>query len=350
MFLLYIILLVIFIKNIFKICFVIIGTIIGAGFASGKEIYTFFCIYGFNGFLGIFISNIIIGLVIYLTFKITINNNIKNYSDFISYLIGPNKILNYTINNIMNIFLLISFIVMVSGFGAYFNQEFNIPAIFGAAIISILAFFTFFKSIDGIVKINTYLIPLLIFLIVLLGLKETVFSFSFNTLPLPSTFSWLLKSILYASYNSIVLIPIIINLKNLISNKKQIKYIIAFTLLFITLMSVIIFIILNMNILEISNIEIPIIYIANKFGLIYKYLYGLVILIAIFTTAISEGYSFLNNISKNKKQYFIYSILICTISIAFSNIGFGKLLDLLYPILGYLGLFQIGVLCFSNKK
>lgn len=340
----------IFIKNIFKICFVIIGTIIGAGFASGKEIYTFFCIYGLNGLWGILISNGIIGLVIYLTFKIAINNNIKNYSDFISYLVGPNKILNYTINNIMNIFLLISFVVMVSGFGAYFNQEFNIPAIGGSLIISVLTFFTFFKNINGIVKINTYLIPLLIFLIVLLGFKENIFSFSSHALPSASGFSWLLKSILYASYNSIVLIPIIINLKNLISNKKQIKYIIGITLLFMIIMSVVIYIVLNLNILEIRNIEIPIVYIANKFGTFYKYLYGFVILIAIFTTAVSEGYSFLNNISKNKKQYFTYSVLICTLSIAFSNIGFGKLLDILYPLLGYLGLLQIGVLCMPHKE
>lgn len=340
----------IFIKNIFNICFVIIGTIIGAGFASGKEIYTFFCVYGTNGLFGILISNFIIGLVIYLTFKIVINNNIKTYSDFIKCLVGSNKILNYTINNIMNIFLLISFIVMVSGFGAYFNQEFNIPAIFGALIISVLAFFTFFKDIDGIVKINTFLIPILIFLIILLGFKEGISSFAINSFPTASGFSWILRSILYASYNSIVLIPIIINLQNLLSNKKQVKYVIGFTLFIMVLMSIIIYGVLILNVSEIENIEIPIVFIANKFGIIYKYLYGLVILIAIFTTAISEGYSFLENVAKNKKQYFIYSILICFLSIAFSNIGFGKLLDLLYPLLGYLGLLQIGVLCFSHRE
>ena len=36
------------IKNIYKITFVIIGTIVGAGFASGQEIYTFFNKYGLN--------------------------------------------------------------------------------------------------------------------------------------------------------------------------------------------------------------------------------------------------------------------------------------------------------------
>jgi len=335
---------VIFIKNIFKICFVIIGTIIGAGFASGKEIYTFFCMYGINGLWGILISNGIIGLVIYLTFNIVLKNNIKTYSDFSKYLVGDNKLLNYTINNIMNIFLLISFIVMVSGFGSYFNQEFNIPTFIGAIIISSLAFITFFKDIHGIIKINSFLIPILIFLIVLLGLKGKIYLFNTNLLPASSNLSWILNSILYASYNSIILIPIIINMKNLISNKKQIKYIIGFTLLFMIIMSFVIFTVLNLNLVEIANIDIPLVYIANKFGIIFKYLYGLVILIAISTTAISEGYSFLENVSKTKKQYFIYSILISLISIVFSNIGFGKLLDILYPILGYLGLFQIGLM------
>lgn len=34
-------------KNVLKIVFVIIGTTIGAGFASGQEIYLFFNKYGF---------------------------------------------------------------------------------------------------------------------------------------------------------------------------------------------------------------------------------------------------------------------------------------------------------------
>lgn len=340
---------VIFIKNIFKVCFVIIGTIIGAGFASGKEIYTFFCIYGINGLWGLLISNNIIGLVIYSTFKTVLNNTIKTYSDFTSILIGSKKILNYSINNIMNVFLFISYIVMVSGFGSYFNQEFGIPVIIGAIIIAMLTFITFFKNIDGIVKINTFLIPILIFLVVLLGFKDSIFSFSLGTLPTISNFSWIFKSILYASYNSILLIPIIINLQSLISSEKQVKYIISITLSIILVLSLVIYIILNLNIQEIKNIEIPIVFIANKFGLIYKYLYGLIILIAIFTTAVSQGYSFLNNISKNKKQYLIYSILICIISVFFSKVGFGKLLDVLYPLLGVLGLIQIGVLCFPRK-
>lgn len=53
------------IKNIYKITFVIIGTIIGAGFASGQEIYTFFNRYGFkrtNWNIYIFINYVLYNL------------------------------------------------------------------------------------------------------------------------------------------------------------------------------------------------------------------------------------------------------------------------------------------------
>ena len=57
-------------KKILKTVFVLIGTIIGAGFASGKEIYLFFFQYGFNGLIGIIISSIIFSYIIWKILKI----------------------------------------------------------------------------------------------------------------------------------------------------------------------------------------------------------------------------------------------------------------------------------------
>ena len=159
-----------------KVSFVIIGTIIGAGFASGQEIYTFFNVYGLKGLLGIFISCMLIGIVIYKILKISMQLKQEEYEAFLKSIIPEklrdNKILIFTINNIINIFLLISFFIMVSGFASYFFQEFQASKIYGGIIIAILSLITFFKDINGIVKINTYLIPILILLVILLGAKQ----------------------------------------------------------------------------------------------------------------------------------------------------------------------------------
>ena len=56
-------------KNTFNIIWVIIGTLIGAGFASGQEINLFFYSYGKIGFIGLLISSIFYKLLCKLKFK-----------------------------------------------------------------------------------------------------------------------------------------------------------------------------------------------------------------------------------------------------------------------------------------
>ena len=61
-------------KEIFNIVLVIIGALIGAGFASGQEIYAFFYSYGFNGLIGIIITFILISFFIYKSLIIICKN------------------------------------------------------------------------------------------------------------------------------------------------------------------------------------------------------------------------------------------------------------------------------------
>ena len=70
-------------KNILKVVFVIIGTLIGAGFASGQEMYVFFFSYGMQGLIGIIISSILMGIIIYQTLKLLDKYEIRTYKDFL---------------------------------------------------------------------------------------------------------------------------------------------------------------------------------------------------------------------------------------------------------------------------
>jgi len=321
----------------FNCILVIIGTIIGAGFASGKEIFTFFNIYGFFGFIGLLISGIIIGFIIYRTYCIIIKYNIISYSHFVNVVMTKSNFVNSVICNIVNIFLLISFVIMVAGFSAYFSQEYNIANIFGATIIALLSFFTFLKNIDGIVKVNKYFIPFLIFIILLLGLKNLHCFTSFEIPTRSSSFNWIISSLLYASYNLIIITPILISLKKYINTFKSAKLISVFSTIFIMLIALVLYFLLNYYFIDIKALELPTIYIASQSGNLFKYICGFVILGAIFTTAISSGYSFLCNLNiKNRKLYIFLAFSICLLSVLLSNIGFSTLLNLLYPILGLL--------------
>ena len=216
--------------DILKVTFVIVGTIIGAGFSSGQEILTFFNKYGEYGIIGLIISSILIGIIIYKTLKISLEKNVSTYEKFIERImpnkLKNNKILLFTINNIINIFLLISFNVMVAGFSTFFLQEFSIPKIIGSIAIAILAYVIFINGINGVVKINAYLIPTILILIIFLGLKKINIVEFVKT---NETMYWIVSSILYASYNSICLIPILLSLKKYIKNKQDAKLVSIFT-------------------------------------------------------------------------------------------------------------------------
>lgn len=337
-------------KNVGKISFVIMGTLIGAGFASGKEIYLFFSSYGTNGIYGAILSSVLTGLIIYQVLSIIQHKPIHSYSDFLQ-MILPEKIkqkkgksiLPHIVNLIINIFLLISFYIMIAGFSAYFYQEFKIPMVIGAIVISVALFFTFLGNVEGMVKVNILLIPILILFLLGVGIKngEMMPLLIEDLLVQNNTSNWIVSAILYASYNSITLIPILITLQKYGTNNRQIIYSALWCTITMLLLAIIIMSLLLKIDIDIATLELPMVYVTNLLGKVYQYIYGFIIISSIFTSAISAGFGFLTNVATSKKSYFRMTIFICFSAVSVCFIGFSNLVELLYPIFGYLGMIQL---------
>ena len=336
-------------KNVFKIVFVIIGTLIGAGFASGQEIYVFFFSYGIEGFIGIIISSVVMGVLIYKTLGIINKYNINSYKDLLDILIKnkkENKYFNFKniINLIINIFILVTFFIMIAGFGAYFEQQFGINSLVGSSILAILNFVIFLTSVKGVIKANELLVPMLIVFLVIIGFINII---DINIVKLGNYIirtnqsNYILSAIIYASYNSILVIPVLITLKKYINTKKQILFISLISTIIVILLATIIFLILIRVDVDITKLEMPAVYVVSNIFKFLEIIYGFIILGSIFTTSTSLGTSFLKNVSKNKKSYTQIATVMCITSVLISKIGFSNLINLLYPIFGYLGLIQI---------
>ena len=336
-------------KNIIKIVFVIIGTLIGAGFASGQEIYLFFFSHGILGLIGIIISSLIIGLVTYKTLKIAKERNVNNYREFLDAIIlntskTEHSKLKNVINGIINILIVITFFIMIAGFGAYLEQENIVPQITGSTILAVSCFIVLLSNVKGVVKVNGIIVPILILLIIVIG----IINFSSiniqeikNYLEPTNSTNFILDSILYASYNSILLIPVLLTLKNYIKNKKQIAMAsLIITAIVIILSSIIYSLLIKIDV-PIENLEMPVVYVVSHMFWLLKIGYGFIILGSIFTTSVSLGSSFLQNTCKTRKKYIFLNFIICLISICISKIGFSNLVASLYPIFGYLGILQI---------
>lgn len=326
-------------REIFTIVLVIIGALIGAGFASGQEIYSFFYSYGDVGLIGIFITCVLISLTIYKSLKIICINKIDNYNNFLRVFIKNEKITKI-INIIINILLLVTFYIMIAGFGAYFQQELGMNKILGSSVLVIMSGIIFFTSVKGVIKVSQYLVPVLIIFIIFIGRMNLITLTPQLSLAITKK-GWILSSITYCSYNMILLIPTLISLRKQISRHSDIKYIAILSGLFMVIMSVMIYMLLLKINIDITTLEMPIVYVVRTFFTKFKIIYAFIILSSIFTTAISIGIGFLQNMSKNKRSYSQFVLFMCITSLIVSNFGFSKLVNLVYPIFGYFGIIQM---------
>lgn len=337
----------------FKVVFAIIATLIGAGFASGQEICNFFYVYGIKGLAGLVVCSTLFSLIIYRVFEIINSRSIENYKELVLFLVGKH---GFIMNIIVNLFLLITFFIMIAGFGAFFAQEVGISTYIGSGILACLCFFTFISNTDGVLKVNSMLVPILILFIVLIGfinitnLDKDCLIYLSNTNNL-KLFDWLLSSILYTSYNSILLIPMLVTLKQYINNKTSTLAVAIFSGLILLLLAILIFFMLTKSDINVNKLQMPVIYVIRKFYRSFIHIYAFIILSSIYTTAISIWISFLKNISNTlRSNYPLIVLIMCITGLGISGFGFSNLVIKLYPFFGYLGLIQIAFLITSIKK
>mgnify|MGYP003301756523 CR=1 FL=1 len=326
-------------REVFSIVLVIIGALIGAGFASGQEIYAFFYSYGAVGLIGIIVTCFFISLIIYKSLKLICKNEIDNYDEFLKLFIRNEKVTK-VINIILNILLLVTFYIMIAGFGAYFEQEIGISRFIGSAILAIISAIVFFTSVKGVLKVSQYIVPILILCVAIIGIIN-LFTLNPEIELTVIKKGWLLSSILYCSYNIILLIPVLISLRNQIKKQSNIKYISIISGILMIIMSIIVFMLLIKSDVDISTLEMPVVYVIRTFFYQFETIYAFIILSSILTTAISIGIGFLQNICKNKKSYPQFVFFMCITSLIISNFGFSKLVNFLYPVFGYIGILQM---------
>lgn len=325
-------------KYILKIACIYTGTILGAGFATGKELVSFFAIFGKMGILGFFIACFLLSLCLISILGIIYNTKVRTYEQFMSHIFG--KLGKYIeVFNIILLFILFS--AMLSGGGATISNIFYINETMGIIIFCIAVFLALIYGERAIININTILCPVLIIGGMLIGIYlyffDTVNVFNSNTKALTSPF-------IYTSYNAITTISVLFSVKSIITNKKVVIFGGILGGLFIFCIGIFMLLPLVENYDIIKNEALPILsLIKNK--KIIKIVYTFTVISAIFTTAISNGFAledtFKNKININK----IYlKIIIIILGIMFSFLGFSNIVNIVYPIFGYLGMFEILVI------
>ncbi|OPJ63027.1 transporter [Clostridium oryzae] len=359
--------------DVLQVAAVFIGTIVGAGLASGKEISNFFTYYGYKSFLGIALCGLLYILVYFFIIKITIKFNLKSYKQLID-LVSPDAVGQF-ISLVTSLFLIGGAAIIMAGSGAILNQYFGISKWIGISLMILFTIIVLLKDTNGLIEINSFIVPSLIIVLSTIFLLYIKFnSANINLMYLKgmetSKAFWPVSTILYAAFNILSSSGVLIPLAMKFNDKKTMFWGIAVGAIVLSFLCIAINLMLLLNVPNIYHYEIPLLFICKRFGRSFQFILLCIIWLEMFSTEISDIYSLgktLENISFSRHSYnkqlkyvhnFIASLnykksifIIILIALPISQIGFSKLIKLLYPSFGVISIFFIAkCIIFYFKK
>ena len=323
------------------------ATIIGAGFASGQEIMQFFSSYYEGGFYGIVLAGVLFSIIGYVVLDKVYSERIRNYEEFLFPTVG--WFLGWVMEILVTLFMISVFCIMIAGAGGIISDKLDISSQVAVLIVALLCAMVFFTEIKGIINISSIVTPILIIGILGFGLyiifsKEmAVFSLSGSASKI--TDNWFFSSLLYVSYNSITSIVVMCSLLPYLKSRKSAVFGGVFGGLMLCLMAIVINFAIYLFYPNIATEDLPVMGMVDKYSVFLGGVYTVILLLAMFVSALTAGFGFVERISSkvniSKK---IIILVICALSIPLSSIGFSGLIATIYPVFGYMGMFMVFII------
>jgi uncharacterized membrane protein YkvI len=334
-------------KNIVKVACIYATTIIGAGFASGQEIMQFFSIYRTGGFYGIVLAGLLFSVIGCIVLERVYCDRIRNYEEFLFPAFG--WFTGWVVEIAVTVFMLFLFCIMIAGSGSVISDRLGIPFNYSVLIMGLLSMALIFTNIKGIVTLSTFVTPVLIAGIMLAGLYIVLFkdseAFRISAFLSHITGNWFVSSLLYVSYNSILAIVMMCSLLPYLKTRRTATMggILGGVLLSLT--ALVINAALFIFYPSVVEKELPVLAILKSFSISAGNFYAIILWLAMLTSSVTSGYCFAdragNTLKLNKK---LLTLLLCACAVPLSTLGFSRLIAVIYPFFGYLGLFMIFVI------
>lgn len=336
----------------FQIAAVYVGTVIGAGFATGREIVEFFTRFGFVGFIAILLSGY---LFITMGTKIMLKSHdikAKSFEEFNEYLFG--KWFSKFMNIVMMIMLIGVSAVMLSGAGAVFQEQLLLPKQVGILLTIGLGFITMMVGIKGLFAVNTFVVPLMIvfnLFLMVYSVRNAAFLDAFLMIPHAED-GW--KSVVapfsYVAFNLAMAQAVLVPVAGEVKDRETIKYGGYLGGFFLTLILISSHITLVM-IPDVTQYQIPMAVVMKSFVSGFYIIYIIIIYGEIFTSVIGGVFGLekqLSNYWKGTSLMTFAGIFLVIYSLSFFE--YSELLSYLYPLFGYMSLLFIILLWMKPNK
>lgn len=338
--------------QVFRVAATYVGTVVGAGFASGQETLRFFGAYGRAGLLGVAVATVLFCLLGVMTMELGRRLGATSHREILQHVCGEK--LGAVMDGLVTLFLGITLTVMVAGGGAVFAEQMGLPHAAGTILTATLAGLTILAGMRGIMTANSVVVPMLTGAVLLLVLSSLQHHGPLTILrqmvpwpllaPVPS---WWLSALLYVSYNLVLSISVLGPLGAEVRDRKVILLGGVAGGLALGLMAAGMVLTVSAHLPEVGSVEIPMLYLARFHAGTVQWFYTLILWAEIYTTAVACAYGFAGRVGLAWGRYKEAVVLATCLALVGSGLGFSRLLTIFYPIFGFITLVVLAGLSVS---
>lgn len=336
----------------YQIASTYIGVVIGAGFASGQEVLQFFSFFGPASFAAIALASFLLVVFASIILKSGMRLKATSHREVVNHAGG--KTLGLAVDIMITFFLFGAFVAMLAGAGAAVNQQTGLSPLYGALFMAFISLATVLSGLSGIVSALSFLTPVMLAGIAVIsgavlaanpaGIREIGLFAQPWAAVLPS---WPLSAVAYVSYNLVMAVAILAPMGKIARSPDDLeKSALAGG---IALGAGILAINLAMLLTpESFGYPIPMSYVAGSISPLAGTGYVLVLLAAIYTTAVGGLYGFCARLTYPALPRFkIMSVGVTAVAVIASAVGFTNLVRFLYTGVGVAGFLLLGGLAYD---
>lgn len=319
-------------KQSILISLAFIATVIGAGFASGAEIVSYFLVYGKVSFFGIILAGVLFSFFSYLVMSGCFYNNTYEFSEFAEKIMSP--FWHKFIKTAVFISMVVCLGAMSAAAGEILNSCFFINKAIGTAIFSVFCAILLCFPILYITKLNGVLggvigIGIIFCCWYILNYR---FQETFNPLVRVS-----LSAVSYAAYNGMGATVILCSMSRFLKSKKEILTTALLNGAGITLLLVSLWCVVGIYYGKIPLGEIPMLVISARQGKMFFFGYALILFLSVLTTAISNGFGIVEFVGNTRLGKWGVAITLI-VMLFLSKMGFYTIVNVVYRLCGYISL------------
>lgn len=321
-----------------KWMFLILATLIGAGYASGREIWQFF---GYESGLAIIIFTILFTICSYVILHISFTERSEHYFPVLERLVGKKLAAVY---DVLIVFYLFTVTVVMIAAGGATGTMYQIPNWLGILFITLMIILIFTSNVEGVVSMNSYILPILVGGLVLVLVIYTRHEQIDLLQDWREQANWQ-AAFPFTALNILPVVAVIGAIGKQMKGKGELWIASIGSGLIIGALTYL----YNNDLMHISHAiphyDIPLFYILKNYPSIVLIGISIVLWLAIYTSAVSGVLGIVSRFqTKWKGPLWLQAAVLVLLMLPLTQLGFTDLIALMYPIFGFANLYILSAI------